>query len=57
MIFTHKKKGQMIGFIISTYMTMRTQSVIIDVLPSFLMDSNVSLNWKQQKGKELGHAP
>ncbi len=44
MIFTHKKKGQMIGFIISTYMTMRTQSVIIDVLPSFLMDSNVSLN-------------
>jgi hypothetical protein len=29
----------------------------IDALPNSLMDSNVSLNWKQQKNKELGHAP
>jgi hypothetical protein len=28
-----------------------------DALPSSLMDSNVSLNWKQQKSKELGHVP
>jgi len=28
-----------------------------DALPSSLIDSNVSLKWKQQKGKELGHAP
>jgi hypothetical protein len=26
----------------------------IDVLPSSLIDSNVSLRWKQQKNKELG---
>jgi hypothetical protein len=28
---------------------------IYDVLPSSLIDSNVSLKWKQQKDKELGH--
>ncbi len=28
-----------------------------DALPSSLMDSNVSLNWKQRKSKESGHAP
>jgi hypothetical protein len=27
-----------------------------ETLPSFLMDSNVSLKWRQQKGKESGHA-
>jgi len=31
--------------------------LICDLLPSSLMDSNVSLNWKQQKNKELEHAP
>jgi hypothetical protein len=29
----------------------------IDALPSFLIDSNVSLRWKQWKDKELGHVP
>ncbi len=28
-----------------------------EVLPSSLMDSNMSLKLKQQKSKELGHAP
>jgi hypothetical protein len=30
---------------------------IIDVLPSSLIDSNVSLEWKQRKSKESGHTP
>jgi hypothetical protein len=29
----------------------------IDELPNSLMDSNVSMKWKHQKSKELGHAP
>jgi hypothetical protein len=28
-----------------------------NALPSSLIDSNVSLRWKQQKSKELGHDP
>jgi hypothetical protein len=28
-----------------------------EALPNSLMDSNVSLNKKQEKSKELGHAP
>jgi hypothetical protein len=28
-----------------------------DALPSFLIDSNVSMKCKHQKSKELGHAP
>jgi hypothetical protein len=30
---------------------------LIDVLPNSLMDSNVSLNWKQRNNKESGHVP
>jgi hypothetical protein len=28
-----------------------------DALPSSLIDSNVSLRWKQRKSKELGYIP
>jgi hypothetical protein len=28
-----------------------------DALPSSLINSNVSLKWKQWKSKELGHTP
>jgi hypothetical protein len=28
-----------------------------DVFPNSLIDSNINLKWKQQKNKELGHAP
>jgi hypothetical protein len=28
-----------------------------DALPSSLIDSNVSLRWKQQKDQKLEHAP
>jgi hypothetical protein len=28
-----------------------------DTIPSSLVDSNVSLNWKQWKSQELGHTP
>jgi hypothetical protein len=31
--------------------------VIYDTFPNSLIDSNESLKWKQQKGKDLGHAP
>jgi hypothetical protein len=31
--------------------------MLYDVLPSSLIDSNMSLKWKQQKNKELGHTP
>ncbi len=30
---------------------------VIDALPTSFIDSNVSLRWKQQKSKELRHAP
>jgi hypothetical protein len=30
---------------------------LVDVLPNSLMDSNVNLNWKQQKSEESQHAP
>jgi hypothetical protein len=29
----------------------------IDAFPSFLIDSNVSQNWKQRKSNELRHDP
>jgi len=31
--------------------------IFYDTLPSSLIDSSVNLKWKQQKSKELGHAP
>jgi len=38
---------------IDYWMTM----MVCDALPSSLVDSNVSLNWKQRKSQELGHTP
>jgi hypothetical protein len=42
-----KKKKIIVGDLISL--------TISDMLPSSLIDSNVSFKWKQWKNKELGH--
>jgi hypothetical protein len=31
--------------------------ILVDVLPTPFIDSNVNLRWKQRKSKELRHAP
>jgi hypothetical protein len=35
---------------------LRSMELRGDMLPSSLIDANVSLKWKQRKSKELGHA-
>jgi hypothetical protein len=42
------------------YLTMAKLTIlklVIDALPSSLIDSNVNLRSKQRKDKELGHVP
>jgi hypothetical protein len=53
--FAHEPKVKVM--IIFSLFTKLPYFISNDAFPSSLINSNVSLKWKQQENKELGHTP
>jgi hypothetical protein len=53
----HPKECEFVVISIAYFEHIILPNDIIDALSTPFIDSNVSLKWKQQKSKELGHAP